>query len=58
METHLFAIIGPFVIEDNLISDLYLSVLARTLDSLISHELETQINAEGNIALQEDLLHF
>lgn len=51
-------IIGPLFIEGNLTGDLYLNMLEETIDNLITHELETQIDAEGNLVLQEDLLSF
>jgi len=52
------AIIGPLFIEENLTGNLYLNMLEDTIDPLITHELETQIDGDGNLLLQEDLLHF
>lgn len=52
------AIIGPLFIEGNLTGNLYLNMLEEAIDPLITHELETQVDAEGNSILQEDLLTF
>ncbi|XP_050511562.1 uncharacterized protein LOC126887788 isoform X2 [Diabrotica virgifera virgifera] len=52
------AIIGPLFIPGNLSGDIYLDMLKNTIEPLIVHELENQRDDQGNLALDEDLLHF
>lgn len=40
-----WAIIGSLFIEENVTGDLYVKMLELTIDHLITHELETQINS-------------
>lgn len=49
---------GLLLIEEDLTGDLYLTILEKITDTLITVELETQIVADGNLVLQEDLLQF
>lgn len=52
------ALIGPLFIPGNLSGDIYLDMLENTIQPLIVHELENQRDDQGNLALEEDLLHY
>lgn len=52
------AIIGPLFINENLNGEIYGELLDRGIEPLIIHEVENQRDVDGNLALDEQLLHF
>ena len=51
-------IIGPFFIEENLTGEAYREMLNNLIEPSIVYEVENQRDLEGNLNLDEDLLHF
>ena len=51
-------IIGPFFIEGNLTGEAYREMLNNLIEPSIVYEVENQRDLEGNLNLDEDLLHF
>ena len=51
-------IIGPVFIEGNLTGQLYLQCLEDVIDPLITQSVETQVDGDGNMMLNEEKLHF
>lgn len=51
-------IIGPLFINDNLNGQIYAEMLETTVEPLILTELENQRDENGNLVLDENLLHF
>lgn len=51
-------IIGPFFIEGNLTGEVYVQMLNNSIEPSIVHEIETQTDLEGNLNLNENIVHF
>jgi len=51
-------IVGPLFLEENLTGQLYLNLLENVIDPLIVQSLESQMDENGGLELNEENLHF